>query len=82
MEDNLKRIKEAADIVDKLYQNKWFTDLSRDKRVENVNEVLMAVSAVNDISSAVSNGFGTLKGDNWDQEKRKDNPHHHTNRLD
>ena len=81
MEDNLKRIKEAADIVDKLYQNKWFTDLSRDKRVEKVNEVLMAVSAVNDISN-VSNGFGTLKGEDWDEEKRKDNPHHHTNRLD
>lgn len=82
MQENIKRLKEASDIIDKLYQNKWFTDLSRDKRVEKINDVLMAVSSVNDISNELTSGFGTLRGENWDEEKRKDNPHHHTNRLD
>lgn len=76
MNPQTRRLKEASTIIDNLYQNKWFTDLSKDKRVEKINEVLLNVSVVNDIST-----FDANKGE-WSEEKRKDSPHHHTNRLD
>lgn len=76
MNPQTRRLKDASTIIDNLYQNKWFTDLSKDKRVEKVNEVLLNVSVVNDIST-----FDANKGE-WNEEKRKDSPHHHTNRLD
>jgi hypothetical protein len=76
MNSQTKRLKEASIIIDNLYQNKWFIDLSKDKRVEKVNEVLLNVSVVNDIAT-----FDANKGE-WNDEKRKDSPHHYDNRLD
>lgn len=69
-----RKLKEASSIIDNLYQNKWFTDLSRDKRVEKINEVLFGDNSANEIP--------TFNKGEWSEEKRKDSPHHHTNRLD
>lgn len=68
-----RKLKDASSVIDNLYQNKWFTDLSRDKRVEKINEVLLGDT--NNEMPAFSKG-------EWSEEKRKDSPHHHTNRLD
>ncbi len=60
-----------------LYQKKWFTDLSVEERVKRINEVLVNVTAVNEISESIDE----IRRYN-DSENRKDSPHHYDTRLD
>ena len=64
--------KEKCEIIDSLYQKKWFTSLSKEERVTKLDEII------------TSNDIKLYKKDEekWDDERRRDNPHHYNNRLD
>lgn len=77
-QDKLRRLKEASMMIDSLYKKEWFADLSTEERVRKINDILVSVTSVNDIVSLIS----PKKEGKWDEETRKDNPHHYNNRLD
>lgn len=72
-----KRLDETSNIINNLYQKRWFTDLSSEERVKKISEILINVTAVNEISESIDE----LRRYN-DAENRRDSPHHYDNRLD
>jgi hypothetical protein len=77
-ESKLKRLSDTSQIIDKLYGTDWFLRLTSEERVKKINDILVGVTSVNDITSSLD----YIKNNKYDSEDRKDNPHHHTNRLD
>ncbi|HOB26385.1 MAG TPA: hypothetical protein PKG93_04495 [Bacilli bacterium] len=67
--------KDKATSIDELYQNESFVNLSADERVKKLEDHLLSLS-IKEIKDYKKEEFV------WDSEKRKDSPHHHTNRLD